>query len=356
MEDFINKKKTITKNLSNVSKNFYKKYKDNLVNRNCFICNNKTSTILHKSHTFYNTVQCEKCLSQRIDPIFNEETLTIFYEDKDCAFSDSNNYRKEITKLLVNNFIEKKYYDEIKNDIKFNHYFKKMQKVVNYIKKYPENTFNILEVGCSYGLTLIILNKLLENVDKKVNIYGIDLNSEANFIINDKFSNITIIPSCPLNKLKEKVDIKFNLIMAFELIEHLFNFQEFIKDINELLTKKGIFYFSCPNGQSIPMSEGCDKNLSFMQHSLSPPMHINEFNPRNVTLFSYINNFNVISIETKGKLDLDLIIHSKIHESSKLNEWRDLFLSLNNTQKLTLQDIINHNSISSAMEVFIEKQ
>ena len=87
--------------------------------------------------------------------------------------------------------------------------------------------------------------------------------------------------------------------MAFELIEHVFNFPEFIKDVSDLLDTNGIFYFSCPNGKSIPMSEGCDDNLSFMQLSFSPPMHINEFSPSNVTLFSYIYNFNI----TEGSFD-----------------------------------------------------
>ena len=31
---------------------------------------------------------------------------------------------------------------------------------------------------------------MLENINKKVNIYGIDLNSEANYIVKDSLSNI----------------------------------------------------------------------------------------------------------------------------------------------------------------------
>ena len=64
MDNFIKQKKRITTDLSEVSKNFYKKHKDKLVHRQCFICNNETSTFLNKSHTFYNTVQCNKCLSK----------------------------------------------------------------------------------------------------------------------------------------------------------------------------------------------------------------------------------------------------------------------------------------------------
>ena len=244
MESFIDKKKKITHKLSNISKEFHKKHKTKLVHRPCFICGNETFTFLNKSHEFYNTVKCNKCLSKRIEPIFNEETLTIFYEDRDCAFKESNNYRKEITKSLFENYNNAEYYEQLKSQIKFGHYFKKMEKVINYIKKHNGDSYNILEVGCSYGLTLLILNKMLKEINKTVNIYGIDLNNEADYIIENNFSNIKIIPCCPLNKLKKKLDIKFNLIMAFELIEHVFNFPEFIKDVSDLLDTNGIFYFS----------------------------------------------------------------------------------------------------------------
>ena len=46
--------------------------------------------------------------------------------------------------------------------------------------------------------------------------------------------------------------------MAFELIEHLFDFKDFIQDVNNILTHKGVFFFTCPNGNSIPMSDSCD--------------------------------------------------------------------------------------------------
>ena len=183
MERFIEKKKKITHKLSNIAKEFYKKYESNLVSRECFICGDKTFTFLNKSHEFYNTVKCNKCLSKRIEPIFNEEILTIFYEDRDCAFKESNNYRKEMTKSLFENYNNKEYYKKLKNEIKFGHYFQKMEKVIDYIKKHDGETFNILEVGCSYGLTLLILNKMLKDINKNVNIYGMIFMFEKLFSI-----------------------------------------------------------------------------------------------------------------------------------------------------------------------------
>ena len=74
LNSFINKKKKITKKLSEISKKFYNDNKHDLVHRKCFICNHTKSKFLNKSHTFYNTVQCSQCLSKRIDPIFDEKT------------------------------------------------------------------------------------------------------------------------------------------------------------------------------------------------------------------------------------------------------------------------------------------
>ena len=75
-------------------------------------------------------------MSKRIDPIFNEKTLIKFYQN------ESNSYRKELTNLLINNFNNNDYYDRLKNDIKFGHYFKKMEKVVENIKNH--NTKEII--------------------------------------------------------------------------------------------------------------------------------------------------------------------------------------------------------------------
>ncbi len=129
---------------------------------------------------------------------------------------------------------------------------------INYGKEYSLSFIKksdiILDYGCNKGIFIEFLLK--KNKSIKNNIYGYDIdksfkkkiNKIANFIDN-------------ISKIKKKFDV----ITAFEVIEHMDYYQlvKFKKNIDKLLKKGGKLIISTPN----------IKNLEVMSSFWDDPQH-----------------------------------------------------------------------------------
>lgn len=131
--------------------------------------------------------------------------------------------------------------------------------------KYIKNK-KVLDIGCGLGFGS---NYLVKNGARSV--VGIDDESRAVNYAKKHFKNrqLRFLQSDALNI--DKLNINFDLIIAFELIEHLpqGKYQLFIKQIKKCLTKKGICIVSTPN--KLLTSPNTNKPLN--------PFHTKEFSP-----------------------------------------------------------------------------
>lgn len=94
---------------------------------------------------------------------------------------------------------------------------------------------SILEVGSGIGGFYSFLNN---------NRYiGVELDEEAVKFANNYF-NTDVFLNTPLEKLK--YENKFDYVFAFEVLEHLYNPLDAIKQINSFLKKDGIFCGTSP--------------------------------------------------------------------------------------------------------------
>lgn len=114
----------------------------------------------------------------------------------------------------------------------------------DYFLKFNLNkSVKILEVGCNYG-------SLIHNLYKSgyKNVYGIDINK--NSINQGKRSYKEIkkrIKQYDGKKLPFK-DESFDVILMFDVIEHVPNIKSFLKnEVYRVLRKKGNFIFQTPN-------------------------------------------------------------------------------------------------------------
>lgn len=94
---------------------------------------------------------------------------------------------------------------------------------------------------------------------------------------------------------------KADIAVAFELIEHLFNPKEFIKNCRLILSEGGLLILTCPNAKGFDMSVLGEKSESFN------PEHLNYFNPKSLSLLVENSGFEVLEISTPGKLDVELV-------------------------------------------------
>ncbi len=162
------------------------------------------------------------------------------------------------------------------------------------IKRYNElldeleiyrNTNNLLDVGCGDGYFLEVAK------ERGWNVYGTEFSDEAIDVCKQK--GITIHQGV-LNSQNYN-GIKFDIISSFEVIEHINNPREEIKNISDLLRVNGVFYVTTPNFNS------------FSRFFLGPkwnvieyPEHLSYYTPKTIKKFFQKHDFYQIRSETTG--------------------------------------------------------
>jgi 2-polyprenyl-3-methyl-5-hydroxy-6-metoxy-1,4-benzoquinol methylase len=96
-------------------------------------------------------------------------------------------------------------------------------------------------------------------------------------------------------------DKKFNVIAAFEVIEHLFSPESFVKKCCSLLDEKGLLVLTCPNVKGFDF-----KTLGHLCGNYDHE-HLNYFNPRSLSQLLLRCGFEIIDLATPGSLDAELV-------------------------------------------------
>lgn len=111
----------------------------------------------------------------------------------------------------------------------------RINKVIKFIKKYFNSVkgLNVLDCGISKGGVSDILSR------NSANCFGIDVNSR-------EVSGVKIIQA-DLNIGIPDFGIKFDVIFAGEIIEHLFDDRKFIRECQNFLKPKGLLIITVPN-------------------------------------------------------------------------------------------------------------
>lgn len=110
---------------------------------------------------------------------------------------------------------------------------------------------------------------------------------------------IEVIES-PIEEVDPQV-VKADVIASFETIEHLFDPHGFVSTCRERIKPNGLLVLSCPN------------MLGFDTMTLGPISksvggeHINMFNPGSMARLLSRAGFEVLSLDTPGKLDAELV-------------------------------------------------
>jgi 2-polyprenyl-3-methyl-5-hydroxy-6-metoxy-1,4-benzoquinol methylase len=121
---------------------------------------------------------------------------------------------------------------------------------LDYMKKINFG-IDAMDAGCGNGYGTNVLSKSVDS------IMGFDIDLEAITYAKDKHNNIQFKQFDFSNSLSNEIGYsKFNFVVAFEFLEHLFNPENTIKDFYNLLKPNGIFICSVPN----PKFESIDEN------------------------------------------------------------------------------------------------
>jgi len=311
----------------------FNKFSNNFYKRACPICGEHQFDELEKFHDTYGIAKCTKCSSIYVNPAPSNDALDYYYNNCYC--------NKQLGKLLKTRVG--------KEGLILNDRIKSVLVIIFTILK-KKNKVRILEVGCNSGAFLFELSEFLkeENILDKVQLIGIDIDRYA---IENPVSNELNLHHSSAEEFVGKNQSKFDLIMHFELIEHLNDPFEFCSSVFDLLDEKGLMYFHTPNVLGFDNQALSYNDFRPLAHGIFPPMHLNAFTTQNITHFLIRLGFKVREINTPGNFDTDIVREF----SSNENEF-SLVKNIDSTKSLAIfQHLISILGASSHMTVLAEK-
>lgn len=95
--------------------------------------------------------------------------------------------------------------------------------------------------------------------------------------------------------------VQGDVLVAFEVIEHLFEPEVFLKQCKKLLQPGGLLIVSCPNGR------GFDVEILRAHARAVDAEHLNLFNPRALGLLLERCGYTVLQAKTPGRLDAEIV-------------------------------------------------
>lgn len=199
------------------------------------------------------------------------------------------------------------------------------------------------DVGAGFGLFLEELSKLWPNS----HMVAIEPSSEMAAVCRSK--GLDVVQST-IEDL-EGYDGRFDLLTAFELLEHLYEPRVLLEQALRLLHPGGYFLATTLNG------EGFDIQILWEQSkSVFPPHHLNFFNPRSLARLCESVGFVVEEVSTPGQLDCD-IVEGAIREDGvdAGRFWSLLARKDNEAGKREFQSWLSRHGLSSHMRILARR-
>ncbi len=155
---------------------------------------------------------------------------------------------------------------------------------------------------------------------------------------------------CPLEDMSPE-HIRFDLLVAFELMEHLHNPGAFLARVIQLLKPGGWFILTTLNVHGFDIQV-----LWSSSKSVNPPHHLNFFNPESLAELLTQRGFQVAEILTPGRLDYDIVEGMIRREHATVDRFWTLVANMASpVAKAELQDWITSSGFSSHMSIYARK-
>lgn len=204
----------------------------------CPICNESKNKRLGKKNSF-EIIKCKNCLT-----IYSKKTeASIKYFDYSNYYSEEN--------LTVPDFISELY-----------------RKIIREFESHRVND-RFLDIGCGAGILLDIARELDWNVT------GVEVSKPAAEYLRKRGLNIIE------GTLEEAnfPDDYFDVITCTEVIEHVTNPKEVLKEIARILNPKGILWMTTPHSSGL-----AGKLLGSKWSVVAPPEHLNLFSIKSLRM------------------------------------------------------------------------
>lgn len=218
------------------------------------------------------------------------------------------------------------------------------ERVKNLCSKYKVRRRLLVDVGAGFG-TFGEEMKKLKLFDRIAMV-----EPSPDLAATCRRKGLEVIEEMIENTNLSNVDVMTN----FELIEHLFAPQEFIRACAKTLSKKGLLILTTPNIKGFDLLV-----LGKVSDHIAGPNHLNYFHPRSLTDLVERCGLRVLEITTPGQLDADVVRNKIIRGKYKLGRQEFLKeLLINRWKELgqPWQEFLRRHNLSSHMWLVAQKR
>ncbi len=298
------------------------------VDVNCPACGRRERELVHRKYGL-EYQSCQFCDTIYISPRPTPEILAGFY-------SDSVNYA----------YWNKHIYPASEDVRRERIVVPRVERVLQYCKAFGVNMRSILEIGSGFGTFLD------EMKARKAFTYVEGVELSASSVAYCRERGLTVF-ECQFEDMSFEGDARPNVIVSFEVIEHLFSPSVFVENCAAALTDDGLLFLTCPNGRGfdfVVLGQQCGN----MDHE-----HLNYFNPMSLEHLLDKSGFDVLDVQTPGKLDAELVRKQVLAGEYSLREQpflRQVLVERWDECGDAFQEFLSTNLLSSNLMVVARKR
>jgi 2-polyprenyl-3-methyl-5-hydroxy-6-metoxy-1,4-benzoquinol methylase len=270
---------------------FFEKFKKSFQSVDCVACKSENHYILTEKDGF-SFKKCDKCQTVFISPRPEPEALDWWYGHSEHIKHSQEILRKTADKrqMIYDDRIDK-LFSRTHNSVK-----------------------SVLEIGCGTGNFL----KLIKTRKPELKVTGVDLSPEAVELAKEKGIDCFNVSAEAFAKENSG---SYDLILAFEVLEHVFDPFSLIRALVRLLEKKGTICMTMPNYLSYDFLHLGDVYKNFFG-----PDHLNYYNQFSIKTLLEQGGCDHIEIFCDGILDTAIVAnyHS---DKKKMSEgfWKYIY-------------------------------
>ena len=166
------------------------------------------------------------------------------------------------------------------------------RRLVEYVRRFGLSGGTLLEVGAAFGTFCEEVRG--EGIFDR--IIALEPTPDLAQTCRDRGLEVqeTFVEDLPLT-------FRADVVAAFEVIEHLHSPGAFLKHCRRLIRGAGLLVVTCPNVRGFDVS-----TLGMLSNTFDHE-HLNYFHPDSLALLLRQCGFEVLSLETPGELDADLV-------------------------------------------------
>lgn len=218
----------------------------------------------------------------------------------------------------------------------------RLERILDYCTRYNVPRGTLLEVGPGFGTFAEVATR--SNSFKRV--VGIEPTPEMAAACRAR--GVEVIEKRIENAAGD-VD-KADVVVSFEVVEHLFDPSIFLKQCGDLLPSGGLLVLTCPNGLGFDVAVLGAGSLAVDAE------HVNLFNPESLKRLVEHCGFTVLETSTPGRLDAELVRDAALRGEVQLDTFlKRVLMDEWNDAGWPFQQFLAANKLSSHMWLVARK-